>query len=386
MSAVHVVDDPRALDELVARLVGERCVALDAEAAGMFAYRTELCALQIGLGDGSAYVVDPLAVGVEPLAEVLASEGLVKVVHDVSFDARLLGARGLPLRGVRDTAITARFLGEQSTGLAALAEKYLGVRLDKSHQHHDWRKRPFGERELTYLRDDVAHLLALAEALAARSELIEDAIDEEIRYVLASAAASASEGALLPVLRIKGAGALRDDALAVLEELAAAREILAERRDVPPGSILGNEPLVALSQARPLSRAQLLRAARRRALESDDEAVTTLLAAVARGRDRGVPSEEITQALRKDALTKEEQIARKGRQTRLMEWRRLEATTRAVDEQVVLPGHCLRDLVASSPATLDDLARVPGLGAFRVATYGVTLLELLQPPATEAAP
>lgn len=382
MNGAHVVQDPRALEALVARLEGERRIAVDAEAAGMFAYRTELCVLQLGLEDGSVFVVDPLAVAVDPLAAALGSEALVKVVHDVSFDARLLAARGLPLRGVEDTALTARFLGEPSTGLATLAEKFLGVRLEKSHQHHDWRVRPFGDREIAYLRDDVAHLLALGAALAARAAPIATEIAEETGYVL-EGAACVGASAPPPVVRIKGASTLDDRALAALEELAEARERLAERRDVPPGSILGNESLLAVAKARPKNRSELARVARRRALDADAEAVEALLGALARGRERVAPSADVTQALRKDVLSREEQAARKLRQSKLMEWRRAEATARGVDEQVVLPGHCVRDLVSAPPSSLDDLLSVRGLGAFRVDAIGARLLELLCATARE---
>ncbi len=67
----------------------------------------------------------------------------------------------------------------------------------------------------------------------------------------------------------------------------------------------------------------------------------------------------------------------RAREARLKAFRRREAAARGVDEQAVLPGHCVRDLVALAPPTLDDLARVAGLGAFRVERYGRALLEAL---------
>ena len=49
-----------------------------------------------------------------------------------------------------------------------------------------------------------------------------------------------------------------------------------------------------------------------------------------------------------------------------------------VDEQVVLPGHCLRDLADGAACDLDALARTPGIGRFRVDRDGDALLATLR--------
>jgi ribonuclease D len=76
---------------------------------------------------------------------------------------------------------------------------------------------------------------------------------------------------------------------------------------------------------------------------------------------------------------------RRAREKRLSGWRRAEAQARGVDEQVVLPGHCLSDLVALDDIGPDAVARVPGLGPKRAVRYGATLSALLAGP-VEAAP
>ena len=70
--------------------------------------------------------------------------------------------------------------------------------------------------------------------------------------------------------------------------------------------------------------------------------------------------------------------AQRGRETRIMAWRREEAKARGVDEQVVLPGHCVKDIAEDAPATLEALEAVPGVGAFRVARYGAAILVAAQ--------
>ena len=136
MSA-ELVDDPAELAALAARLADAPRIALDVEGDGLYRYRARLCTIQLASGAESA-VVDALALdSLAPLAPLLGDAGPSKVVHDVSFDVKMLAQRELPLGRVFDTAVAARLLGEPSTGLAALLEKHFGVALDKQHQQAD---------------------------------------------------------------------------------------------------------------------------------------------------------------------------------------------------------------------------------------------------------
>jgi ribonuclease D len=53
---------------------------------------------------------------------------------------------------------------------------------------------------------------------------------------------------------------------------------------------------------------------------------------------------------------------------------------RGVDEQVVLPGHCLQDLVDLDGTDLDAIAAVRGMGQKRYRLYGAALAVVLAPP------
>src|SRR5690349_14549323 len=114
-----VVRDPAALAALAARAARAPRIAIDVEANGLFAYRAALCTVQLAFPEGddrAIAVIDTLAVDPAPLAAVLGPEGPVKVLHDLTFDARLLAEAGAPLGRVRDTSVTARLLGIAATG------------------------------------------------------------------------------------------------------------------------------------------------------------------------------------------------------------------------------------------------------------------------------
>jgi ribonuclease D len=70
--------------------------------------------------------------------------------------------------------------------------------------------------------------------------------------------------------------------------------------------------------------------------------------------------------------------ARRERESRLLAWRKEEAKRRGVDEQVVLPGHCVKDAVDGSVTDVEDLLRVPGIGAFRVNRDGAAIVSALR--------
>jgi ribonuclease D len=69
---------------------------------------------------------------------------------------------------------------------------------------------------------------------------------------------------------------------------------------------------------------------------------------------------------------------RRQREARLIAWRRAEAKRRGVDEQVVLPGHCLKDAADRGAQSIDDLSRVSGIGAFRLREDGMAIVHALR--------
>jgi ribonuclease D len=363
-------------------------VAVDLEASGMFAYRARACTVQLAWGGGERVaVVDVLAVGLDPLASLLDERGPVKIVHDVAFDARMFAEAGMRVARVHDTAVAARMLGRAATGLAALLETELGVHIAKDMQQRDWRQRPIDAAMLGYLCADVAHLERLDERLWA--EVVERGIEQEVLqetdYRLACAQeATATPSTMPPYARIKGVQRLAERDLAALRTAADLREHEAERRDVPPYRVATNDALVAAACARPASFAELVRVRGFPTSTRDARAFgAELVRALASTGDK-LPDEERARFERPrtpHSVAKE----KRQRESRVLAWRREEAKARGVDEQVVLPGHCLKDAVEARATTPEELARVAGIGAFRVARYGEAILQALKGPAEAPA-
>ncbi|MBX3274067.1 MAG: ribonuclease D [Sandaracinaceae bacterium] len=357
-----------ALAALAEALAEAEVLGLDAEGDGFFRYRTRLCTLQLADGE-RAHVIDTLAIeDLSPLAPLLGPEGPLKVVHDVSFDRKMLASRGLPLAPVFDTAAAARMLGEPSTGLAALLEARFEVVLDKRHQRADWGARPLTDDQLAYLAADVVHLPALARELreAALALDVLEEIDEETRYAMERALEP--EPVREPGSRIKGAMDLTPPARALLFALAEAREEVAREQDVPPFRVAPNAALLEAAKRRPRRAEDLRRIRGLHRMPSD-----ALRAALAEAERRAAAPPEPPPPAPDPAVRR----VLRARESALTSWRAAEAAARGVDVQVVLPGHCLRDLSALAVVDAASVAAVPGLGDKRVARYGERLLALL---------
>src|SRR5206468_10656891 len=117
--------------------------------------------LQLSTRDRSA-IIDPLRIGApQELGALLEDPNVEIVFHDADYDLRLLRQDyGWQVRTIFDTRVAAQLLGIRAFGLAALLEKYFGVKLDKKHQRADWSMRPLTPDMLNYAAQDTMHLLA----------------------------------------------------------------------------------------------------------------------------------------------------------------------------------------------------------------------------------
>jgi len=143
---------PEALAESVAAFRRESLVGADTEAASFHRYRDRIFLVQLSSRDGRTAIIDPLALpDLAPLGELLADQAVEKVFHDADYDLRILD-RDYRFRAARifDTRIAAQLAGEPAVGLAALLEKYVGVKLAKEHQKADWSRRPLPPAMLEY--------------------------------------------------------------------------------------------------------------------------------------------------------------------------------------------------------------------------------------------
>jgi ribonuclease D len=256
------VDSAQELAALIAAVRRESRVGLDTEAASFHRYHDRIYLVQLSSPTRSA-LIDPIAIAdLAPVGGLLADAQLEKVFHDADYDLRVLD-RDYGFHAVRlfDTRIAAQLAGEPAIGLAALLEKYVGVKLDKEHQKADWSLRPLTPPMLAYAAADTQYLLALRDALEQRLRTLgrfawaaeEFKQLESLRWTGATPGEDDTDG----YLRLKGSKGLSPRSLAALREVHRWRESVAEREDKAPFRIIGNDALLSVSRSLPTTRADL---------------------------------------------------------------------------------------------------------------------------------
>jgi ribonuclease D len=256
---VSYIRTPEALAEAMAALSREPLVAADTEAASFHRYHDRIFLIQLS-GPSRTEIIDPLALtDLSPVGRLLAEPAVEKIFHDADYDLRILDRDyGFRARRLFDTRIAAQLAGEPAVGLAALLEKYAGLKLAKEHQKADWSRRPLPAAMLAYAAADTAHLAALRAELRARLTALgrlawaeEEFVRlEELRWTGAPDRADA-------FLRVKGAKALAPRQLAALRELHQWREAVGAEQDRATFRIIGNDALLAVAKALPRAPAEL---------------------------------------------------------------------------------------------------------------------------------
>jgi ribonuclease D len=249
------IDTPNGVRDTAERCARAGRFALDTEADSMHSYFHKVCLIQI-TADDRHIVIDPLALepaDLDPLWMVVGDPSLPVLMHGADYDVRILDRDySVRVAGLEDTQIMAQLLGEEKTGLAALLEKELGVRLDKKYQRADWGRRPLKPELLSYAASDTAYLGELVDRLHTRLEergRWSWAV-EEFRH-LEGVRHAATEPDPAAFERIKGARALRGADRDRLFSLHGWRDRQAQSLDVPPFKVLGNQQLMAMATKPP---------------------------------------------------------------------------------------------------------------------------------------
>ena len=368
---VELIETPDALSGLFGDLSSETLLAVDTEAASFHRYRDRVYLLQVSSRRRTA-VVDPLAVrDLGALGQLLADPQVEIVFHDADYDLRLLEQEyGFRATRLFDTRIAAQLLNEPGIGLAALLEKYFGVKLDKRYQRADWSARPLSREMISYAASDTRHLPGLRdvmrEQLATRGRL---SWAEEEFELLAQVRWRSDEGEP-GFLRIKGAKALKGRSLAVLREVHAWREELAARSDRAPFRILSNEPMLEIARIQPRELAGL-RAIRGVGGELVERRGRELLGVVQRGLE--LPESEIPRLAR--AARRPPDPAYEARLERLKALRNELAARYELAPGVLCPNGTLEAIARAEPRSVEELRSIPELRRWQIEEIGDALVQ-----------
>jgi ribonuclease D len=350
---------------------------MDTEAASFHRYHDRIYLIQVSTRNRTA-VIDPLSVGsLDGIGALLADPGIETVFHDADYDLRLFAHQfGFRAARIFDTRVAAELLNEPGLSLAALLERHLGAQVDKRFQRADWSARPLTSDMIAYAASDTSHLIALRDLLAeqlvaagrmewAREEF---AAMTEVRW-------APEEDREPGWLRIKGARQLPPRKLAALQELYGWREELASRMDRAEFRILGNEALLALAMDPPVTQEALV-AVKGVGRDTAERRGKAILAALRRAEQ--IPERDLPRLERPPRRPREPEV--EARIARLKVARNVITARLGLEPGVVCSNSVLDSIARRVPASLDELAQVPGVRRWQVRTIGEELLAAVRSP------
>lgn len=243
--------EPAQLDRLVAAMPGgSGPVALDAERASGYRYSQRAYLVQLRRAGVGTALIDPIALpDLAPLN--VAMGGAEWILHAAGQDLACLAEVGLRPATLFDTELAGRLLGEERVALGTMAERHLGVGLEKGHSAADWSSRPLPHDWLVYAALDVELLVDLRDVLAGQLEAAGKS-DWAAQEFEAVRSAPVSPPRTDPWRRTSGIHRLRTRRqLAVVRALWEARDGYAAERDVAPGRLLPDSAIVEAARANP---------------------------------------------------------------------------------------------------------------------------------------
>ena len=250
----RIINTEAGLEKAVRILEKGKAVAVDMEADSMYHFQVKVCLVQMAT-EKSTIVIDPLKVkNLSPLKPIFSNPDIKKIFHGADYDVRsLFRDFTIEINNLFDTELACRFLGIKETGLEAVIGKYLNINLDKKYQKKDWSKRPLPQEMIDYAAGDVIHLHTLA-------QVCEKELEKKCRlaWVLEECDALSKVRPVLSdeeplFLKFKGAGRLKSKSLAVLEALLQFRKGVAEKKDKPLFKIIGNDSIMKIATAKPVT-------------------------------------------------------------------------------------------------------------------------------------
>jgi ribonuclease D len=253
MNPAQFVTDQASLEQCCREWRAAGCLAFDTEFIRDETYEAALCLLQVNSG-GLVVLVDPVSgLDLDPFWELVTDPAVMKIVHAGKEDCELcLRFTGRPPRNVFDVQIAAGFVGYgYPLSLARLVLLALSRRIAKGQTLTDWLRRPLTGEQVRYAVEDVVYLPALAERIRrlleqkGRSEWAREefARFEEVSFYRPPAPER--------LARIRGAGRLDGQGLALLERLVEWRDEWARQKNRPVRAMMRDDVLVEIARRRP---------------------------------------------------------------------------------------------------------------------------------------
>ncbi|HFB2048500.1 MAG: ribonuclease D [Hyphomicrobiaceae bacterium] len=341
-------------------------VTVDTEFLREQTFWPHLCLIQLA-GPNHEFLIDPLAKGIklDAFYDLMADLDTVKVFHSGRQDIEIIfNKAGLIPTPLFDTQIAAMVCGfGESVSYVNLVKKILGIDLDKGARFSDWSSRPLSNKQLAYAIADVTHLRDIYVFLlnelhvSGRSEWL---LEEMSTLSSAETYHTSPRNAWKRLkMRVKN-----KVSLAILIELAAWRETVAQSQDLPRNRILRDEALYDIANQAPTTVEKLGR-----------------LRSLSQGFSRSIKAKEIIEVVKRGQLQPLNKIPP------LPNGRQLSAEASALIDllKVLLRANAARHRVAPrliadnndlEAIAMEEKPDIPALRGWRNELFGIDALKL----------
>ncbi len=248
-----IIENEENLGKFCEQLKGSPWLAVDTEFERTQTYFPELCLLQVANADIAA-IIDPIAIAdLDPFFEVLYDKSITKVFHSGHQDLEIFfNLKGSVPTPIFDTQIAAPLLGyAEQIGYAKLVHQLSGVELGKAFTRSDWKQRPLKQGQLEYAINDVTYLGAAYVQFVEKLEKL-----NRLAWLEKDFSEMTNPDRYQPDpehiwKKIREAKKLKGKKLAVLQKLAAWREITARKKNRPRNWLMRDDAIVDMAQLLP---------------------------------------------------------------------------------------------------------------------------------------
>ncbi|MDR0885597.1 MAG: ribonuclease D [Clostridiales Family XIII bacterium] len=238
-----------------------RYLAVDTEFLSNTAYYSKLCLLQLATEDICA-IVDPIAIGdIRALAPIFADKSILKIFHSGNQDCSILyHALGVVPAPIFDTQVAGLVLGYATpVSLATIVEDYCGVILGKTETCSHWDRRPLTKSQKEYALDDVRYLISIYKDMSTKLDMLGRASWLAPSFEEMGLEETYTIDPYERWQKVKYLGHLGPRSMAVLREVAAWREIKAQKQNKVRKKIMSDSLLVKISKRAPKNFQELYR-------------------------------------------------------------------------------------------------------------------------------
>jgi hypothetical protein len=161
-NSIQLITNQEAFAALCQQLMDEPLLALDVETTIWDKPRL-LCTIQLATPK-QTWIIDVLSLkDLGPIVPILSSPSILKIIHHADFERRVFTERGITIENIFDTCEISRTLRPTETGhaLAECVLRELGLRMDKTYQKADWKRRPLPQALIEYAALDAEILITL---------------------------------------------------------------------------------------------------------------------------------------------------------------------------------------------------------------------------------